>query len=240
MTQVVVYSRYSPRPNHSDREREEFAAAEDAQTLVLQAEVCARYCEMKRLVVTETIKDVETSARKTKLFERTGGARLRDLPSGSHVVASTLDRMFRDVVDGLHTMEFFEKLGIRLHFADQGGNSLDVSTADGKFLVTVLLGVAAREPHRTAERTAAAYAHRSKNGQRMSAPDKIPFGKCVSPNDADRLVDSPAELEIIEEVRKLRAAGSGLRAICRAMEGRELRGTKWHPETIRRLLRRAG
>lgn len=241
MTQVVIYARYSPRPVHSDEQKERVAADDDASTIKLQIEAAERYATMKCLMVTEIIRDVETSARKVPLFEREGGSRLKALPRGSHVIASTLDRMFRDTVDGLLALQHFESSGVHLHFADVGGCTLDVTSADGKFLTTVLLGVAAREPHRTAERTSAAYAHRTRSGQRMCAADCVPLGKRVDPTNPDRVVDCPDELAILDEVRTLSESGRGLRGICRAMEvkGVKLRDAAWHPTTIKRILRRS-
>jgi hypothetical protein len=73
---AIIYTRYSPRPaKEGDAER--IAANEDAESIRLQIDVCQRYAVMKELIVSETIKDPETSARQTPLFEREGGSRLR-------------------------------------------------------------------------------------------------------------------------------------------------------------------
>ena len=68
---VVVYCRFSPRPaREGDAER--IAAAEDAETLKLQIDVCERLAVMQKLPVDEIIRDPETSARKERLFDRDG------------------------------------------------------------------------------------------------------------------------------------------------------------------------
>ena len=69
---AIVYTRFSPRPA-KDGDAELAAANEDAESIQLQIDVCERYAIMKSLVITETIKDRETSARKTPVFQREGG-----------------------------------------------------------------------------------------------------------------------------------------------------------------------
>lgn len=73
MDNAVIYARYSPRPP-KDGEAERVAADEDAETIRLQIDVCNRYAKMKDLLVFDHIKDCETSARKTPMFEREGGS----------------------------------------------------------------------------------------------------------------------------------------------------------------------
>jgi DNA invertase Pin-like site-specific DNA recombinase len=108
MTEVISYTRYSPRPE-KEGDAERAAAMEDAESIQLQMDMNQRYATMKGLAITEVIKDPETSARKTPLFDREGGSRLKFLPKGSHVICMRLDRMFRSTVDGLQTVEHFQK-----------------------------------------------------------------------------------------------------------------------------------
>ena len=211
---AIIYSRYSPRPA-KDGDAERVAANEDAESIRLQIDICHRYALMKELVVTETIKDPETSARKTPLFEREGGSRLRSLPRGTHVICSKLDRVFRSTADGLRTMNHFKKLGIILHFADQSGCTLDLSTGEGEFMFTVMLAAAALEPRRTADRTSKAMKHRQSNGQRMTSAKTIPFGQMVDPNDSSRTIPCPAEIDAIDQAHQLSSLGLSLREIAK-------------------------
>ena len=79
MVQVISYTRFSPRPTKAG-DAERIAANEDAESIKLQLETNQRYATMKDLSITDVIKDPETSARKTPLFEREGGSRLKFLP----------------------------------------------------------------------------------------------------------------------------------------------------------------
>ena len=61
------------------------------------------------------------------------------------VVVLKLDRAFRNAVDCLATVEKWDKSRIALHIVDLAGNSIDSTTAAGKFMLTVLAGTAEME-----------------------------------------------------------------------------------------------
>jgi len=234
MTNAISYTRYSPRPvKEGDEERA--AAQEDAESIQLQMEMNQRYAVMKGLTITEVIKDPETSARKTRLFEREGGSKLQFLPKGSHVICMRLDRMFRSTVDGLQTVEFFQKKGIILHFADQSGCTLDLSTGEGRFMFTMLLSAAEFEPHRTADRTSKGMKHRQKNGQRMTSKQTVPFGQMVDPEDDSRTIPCESELWKANEAIALKARGFSLRDIARQIG--PIREKILSPQSVKNLMK---
>lgn len=232
---AIIYTRYSPRPE-KDGDAERIAADEDAETIQLQIDTCYRYAAMKSLAVTTVIKDPETSARKTPLFEREGGSHLRFLPSGTHVICSKLDRVFRSTSDGLLTMNHFKAKGIILHFADQSGCTLDLSTGEGEFMFTILLAAASLEPRRTADRTSKAMKHRQSNGQRMTSAKTIPFGQMIDPMNHDRTIDCPYEIVKIQHAYSLQQNGYSLRRI--ADEIGPVRGKTLSPSSVRLLIAR--
>ena len=230
---AIIYTRFSPRPA-KDGDAERIAANEDAESIRLQIDVCLRYAVMKELIVTETIKDPETSARQTPLFEREGGSRLQFLPSGTHVICSKLDRVFRSTADGLLTMNHFKKHGIVLHFADQSGCTLDLSTGDGEFMFTIMLAAAALEPRRTADRTSKAMKHRQSNGQRMTSDKTIPFGQMADPNDPSRTIPCAIEIDAIRLARQLSDDRVSLREIAKSIG--PIRGKILSPQSVKCLI----
>lgn len=236
---TFVYTRYSPRPvREGDAER--IAAAEDAETLKLQIDVCERLAVMQKLTVDEIIRDPETSARKERLFDREGGSRLKDLPRGSHIICSTLDRMFRNTVDGLLTVEHFKTRGIALHFADLGGCTLDTSSGIGEFMFTVLLGKSALEPRQTADRTSKGMKHRQKAGQRMTRPGYSPYGTTALPDGS--LVPNPAEQAVADRIMSMHDDGLTYSNIATELNDagvpRRKRGTKWDFAMVRSVVMR--
>lgn len=236
MNNAIIYTRFSPRPE-KDGDAERIAANEDAESIRLQLDACMRYAAMKSLVVSETIKDPETSARKTPLFEREGGSRLKFLPSGTHVICSKLDRVFRSTADGLTTMAYFKDRGIIMHFADQGGCTLDLSTGEGEFMFTILLAAASLEPRRTADRTSKAMKHRQENGQRMTSAKTIPFGQMMDPDNDTRTIPCPDELSAIDQAQALHANGVSLREI--AKELGPIRGKILSAQSVKILISKA-
>lgn len=233
---AVIYTRFSPRPV-KDGDAERIAANEDAESIRLQVDICHRYAVMKELIVTETIKDPETSARQTPLFEREGGSQLKCLPSGTHVICSKLDRVFRSTADGLLTMNHFKRQGIVLHFADQSGCTLDLSTGDGEFMFTIMLAAAALEPRRTADRTSKAMKHRQSNGQRMTSARTIPFGQMVDPDNDAMTIPCPDELDAINEAQQLSSLGLSLREIAKRLG--PIRGKILSPQSVKQLISKA-
>lgn len=233
---AIVYCRFSPRPA-KDGDAERAAAHEDAESIQLQIEVCQRYAMMKSLVVSEVIKDPETSARKTPLFDREGGSRLRFLPRGTHIVAMKLARLFRSAVDGLQTLEYFDSRGIVVHFADEGGVSLSTNTAKGKLVTTMLLAVAEYEPGETAERTSKGMKHRQSNGQRMTSAKTIPFGQMADPDDDAKTIPCQDELDAITLAHIAKKNGDSLREI--AYQLGPIRGKILSPQSVKCLLTKA-
>lgn len=238
--QATLYVRYSPRPA-KDGEEERRAALEDEQSIKCQIEECTRYCQRKGMEIVQVLKDPETSARKVSLFEREAGALLQDLPPGHHIVALDIDRMFRETADGLLTMRYFAQNGISLHFANQGGNSIDASTADGELFLTIRLGFAAYEPRKIAERTRRGMKHRQSEGELMGHPKLVRFGTRYDKKLA-KVVPDPEELEAIQAAVNLKRDGFTLRAIGRELKEQGLvRDGNWngHPYNITRMLNRA-
>jgi DNA invertase Pin-like site-specific DNA recombinase len=228
---ALLYLRFSPRPN-----------AEDARSLEVQEDRCRAYCDMHGLTVAHVVRDPETSARTVSLDDRDGGQELlRLIRSGGikHIVVQKLDRIFRSL-DGRVWMDRWGKAGVALHLADQGGCSINTSTAVGRFLAGQLLLVAELEPSLTSERTSDSMRFRQTEGQAMSK--HAPYGFMEGPvvNDKRTWVESPIEQATIARVRLLSAEGLGVRAIASTLqrEGIPPRGKRWHHQTVQKMLDR--
>lgn len=78
-----------------------------------------------------------------------GGAVMGRVAKGDIIIAAAWDRMFRDALDGLQTLQYLEKVGVRLICLDF---QVDTSTAMGKFAATILIGKGELERNQTSER----------------------------------------------------------------------------------------
>ena len=111
------------------------AQADHGVSLETQRESLTAYALMSKLDLVEVVADEGVSAS-IPLAERPGGARVLDLvearPPG-HVVAMKLDRLFRDTIDMLTQTRAWDRAGVAMHLTDFGGQTINTSTAIGKF-----------------------------------------------------------------------------------------------------------
>jgi DNA invertase Pin-like site-specific DNA recombinase len=199
-TPAVLYIRVSTD------EQADHGVSLDAQETKLRA-----YCELRGLDVTAVVIDAGVSAGKP-LARREGGKQVLDLIQRKQVqavVAFKLDRLFRNCGDCLTTTEQWDKKGVALHLVDMGGQTLDTSSAMGRFFLTVMAGAAELERGLVVERTTFAMAHKKAIGQRVG---EIPYGSQLA-DDGVTLLPHAGEQAVIEAVREARRRGLSQRAI---------------------------
>lgn len=228
---AIIYARYSPRPE------------DESDSLEVQEDAVRKYFDFAGIEVGKVIGDPETSARKVPLGKRRGGAELLDLTTGrkpkySIVGAMKMDRLWRDVVDGILTLKEWDSAGVACHFAQQGGQSINTTTATGRLVTNFLLSIAQFEPENTAERTSAALRHMQSNGFLAGG---VPYGKRLGPvvDGRKTLVDDESEVTIRDNrILPMRAEGMGYYKIARILnhEGVPARGGgKWWHTTVRNV-----
>ncbi len=227
-TKAVGYVRVS-----TDEQATEGVSLE-AQEAKLRA-----YCTLRGLDLVELVVDPGVSAGKA-LDRREGGRRILDLVRHREVgvvVAYKLDRLFRDCADCLTVTAGWDRAGIALHLIDLGGQTLDTSSAMGRFFLTVMAGAAELERNQIRERTAAALGHKRAKGEKTGG--RCPFGYRLAA-DGVHLEEEPAEQTVVATVLALRQDGLSIRAIAARLNEDNVpaRGKRWHPTTVKRLLDR--
>ena len=231
---AVVYCRVSTREQATE------GVSLDAQESALRA-----YCALRSLDVAAVVVDAGVSGGKA-LSTRAGGRRVLDLVESGEVcsvVAFKLDRLFRDACDCLAVTAQWDRLDVALHLVDLGGQSIDTSTAMGRFMLTVLAGAAEMERNQIRERTAAALQHIKGTGAQLGG-EALGWTRTDDTDEAGRLVvrKVQAECDTVERIMELRAEGMTLQAIADTLtaEGRPTkRGGQWYPMTVRNVLQRA-
>lgn len=224
---AVIYCRVSTEEQATE------GVSLDAQEAALTA-----YCALRRLDVAAVVVDAGVSGGKP-LHTRRGGRRVLDLVAAGavgHVVAYKLDRLFRDACDCLAVTAQWDRAAVALHLVDLGGQSIDTSTAMGRFMLTVLAGAAEMERNQIRERTTAALAHKASKGERVG---QVPFGARLAA-DGVHLEEHPEERRVLDLVAELRTEGLSIRAIAARLNTDNVpaRGRCWHPTTVARLLDR--
>lgn len=145
MDNVRLYTRVS-----TDEQRR------NGQSIEAQKEQLYEYCNNNNLNVLEYYEDNGFSGGTLKrpAFQKL----LKDLRSGEVVLTCRLDRLTRSTVDGLSVINTWndKNIGVKcIHDLD-----IDTTTANGKLILTVLLGLAANEREHASERINETFANK--------------------------------------------------------------------------------
>lgn len=149
--------------------------AESGLGMAAQLNRATQYAQFMGLVIDEDLADNGKSGT-IHLFQRPQGEKLlRMIDKGEveHVIAMKIDRLFRDTIDALTTVDYLTAKGVTLHFCDMGGATLNTSTAMGRFMFTNLAAIAEFESRMSSERTTAALAAKKANGDTLGRPCSI-------------------------------------------------------------------
>ncbi|MCB9558119.1 MAG: recombinase family protein [Deltaproteobacteria bacterium] len=213
-------------------------------SLAAQREAVTAYCRMRGITLAALVEDAGVSAAKP-LAQRDGGQRVLDLVQQGEVasvIAWKLDRLFRDASDCLTVTRRWDKADVALHLIDLGGQTLDTSTAMGRFFLTVMAGAAELERNLVGERTSAALAQLKSQGVKLGGA-ALGWQREGSQDQQGRRIVAAVheEQQTIKRILDLRALGASLREIAATLthEGyKTKRGGRWHASTVRAVLAR--
>lgn len=201
------------------------------------------YAAFRGLEVVEVVVDAGVSASRP-LADRPGGARVLELLEGAAeaVIATKLDRLFRDAGDCLNTTAAWDRRCVALHLLDMG---LDTSTPFGRAFLTMAAAFAELERNLIAERTRDGLAQVAREGVRLGGAALGWARTDETDGEGRRIVRAvEAELAVVDRIVALRAAGATYQGIADTLtaEGYATkRGGAWHPATVRNVaLRGAG
>src|SRR5215510_5677710 len=180
--------------------------AREGISLPVQEAKLRAYCDLRGLQVVEVVTDAGVSGGKP-MHSRTGGQRILDLVKRSavaHVVTYKLDRLFRDCADCLTVTAAWDKKAIALHLVDLGGQTLDTSSAMGRFFLTVMAGAAELERNLIREHTREAMGYVKSQGHKTGGD--VPYGFTVAA-DGKTLVAHEQEQAMLQAIRTARQRG---------------------------------
>jgi putative DNA-invertase from lambdoid prophage Rac len=195
------------------------------------------YAELKQLTLTTTATEDGVSGSIPFGQRPEGKALLARLRPGDALIASKLDRMFRDAADANETVHLLHRRGVILHLIDLGGNVSDGPI--GQLLLTIMAAIAEFERARIAERTAESKAQQRLQGTFLGG--LRPFGHLVAEREPDS--DTPRKLHVnaeeqaaMAEILDAAARGVSLRRIQADLNGRGIRISRG---TIANVINRA-
>ena len=152
VARVFAYARVSTTDQTTDNQAREIAAA-------------GFVIEPKRLIV-ETVSG-STAAKQRKAF-----VRLVDrLEAGDLLVVTKLDRLGRDAIDIVSTVNALEAGGVHVHCLALGG--MNLTSPAGKMTMSVIAAVAQFERDLLIERTQSGLARVKAEGKTLGRPAKL-------------------------------------------------------------------
>lgn len=210
--------------------------AREGISLAAQEARLRAYCELRGLRVVEVVIDAGVSGGKP-MHSREGGNRILDLVKRSavaHVIAYKLDRLFRDCADCLTVTAAWDKKAIALHLVDLGGQTLDTSSAMGRFFLTVMAGAAELERNLIRERTSEAMGYVRSQG--LKTGGDVPYGYAVAA-DGKTLVAQCGEQALLGAIRSARQRGLTQRQVVAEMAQQGYTTRKGTPLILRQVQR---
>jgi putative DNA-invertase from lambdoid prophage Rac len=142
------------------------STADQTTTNQVQEIEAAGFAVDPRRVVTETI------SGSVAADQRPAFARLVDrLEGGDVLVVTKLDRLGRDTIDVVGTVDRLAGIGVRVHCLALGG--ADLTSPAGRMVMTVLASVAQFERDLIVERTQAGLARAKAEGKALGRPSSL-------------------------------------------------------------------
>ena len=205
--------------------------ATSGHSIAAQTDRLTKYCEALGYNIYNVYVDDGVSGG-VPLKKRAAGSTLSDdikKRKIDTVVAYSLSRLFRDVVDGLSNIKAWDKKDISVVLLDVGGSSVDTSSAMGKMLISVMLACTELERTLTGERVSLVHQHKKANRQVYS---KAMYG---FDRVGDELVPNEEEQNVVQQMKSYRSDGYSYRKIATTLNAANIptkEQKQWYPKTV--------
>ena len=211
--------------------------AREGVSLEAQESKIRAYAELHDLDLVAVVRDEGLSG---KNLRRPGVQAVLDaVKSGEveHVIVSRLDRLTRSVRNLLEIVEdVLKPAGVQFHSLSE---TIDTSTPQGGFFLTLMGAMAQMEREMIGERVREALAYKLEVGEYLGA---APLGfEAVETPEGRKLAEVETEQQAVSRARELRAQGFTLRQVAEVLtrEGYQTkRGGQWYACTVQKVLSR--
>jgi len=219
MVKVAVYTRVSTEDQ-----------AKEGYSLDAQRERLLAYCEAQGWELAEFYEENGHSGRNTRrpAYQRMMDERAR----WDVILVMKMDRIHRNSKNFMIMMENLEKWGKKFTSMNE---SLDTSTAVGRFVVDIIQRIAQLESEQIGERTYMGMAHKAEYAPGLLGFNP-PFGYCIKDND---LALVPEEAETVRQIFARYSAGETMGNIAMTLNRAEIltrRKCAWTIWSISHLL----
>ena len=222
-TRAVGYVRVS---TDSQAER---GVSLDAQRAKLRA-----YADLYEIDLVDVIVDAGASARNLKRDGLQEALQLLESRQADAILVAKLDRLTRSIRDLAKLIDRYFGGG-RWALLSVSEN-VDTRSASGRLVLNLLGAISQWEREVISERTKDALAHKRATGEATGGDAPFGFAK----TEDGLLMPNNEEQQTLDLITQLRTRGTSVRAIASYLnvQGISARGSRWHPTTIARMLRR--
>jgi len=231
MTNAVIYTRFSPRPN-----------AEECESNEKQEERCRAYCKRNGYRLMSVCSD---SGLTGGTMDRPGLQdaidTVREIMDnkpgmkaiGARLIADSSDRLARDMLVSLMIRHEIAKAGGRIEYAN--GTPVIEETPEGRLCANILAAFASYERDRVQYATSRGMKRRQANGEWFGKP---PVGFMLDPECKTRLILCPQEQKALAMARSMKESGYPWSYISEYLNGHcgLFRGGAWKADTIRKAI----
>lgn len=209
--------------------------AVEGVSLSSQESKVAAYCEVNGLELVEIVRDEGVSAK--SLAGRPNARQLlQNAASNGHsIVVYKLDRMFRNTIEALTTIQALDAKGVTFHSISE---KLDTSSAMGRFFVTMLAALAELERSVVSERTSDVLQNRKSQGFRIGT---LPYGWRLA-EDTKSLILCATEQKNLKFMQDRKSQGATYQQIASDLEDlgvKTRKGGKLKKQNIFQILKNA-
>ena len=209
--------------------------AEEGVSIDAQRDRIAAWCVLNDCELTQVHVDAGISGKRADNRPALKDAIDEATQTGAVLVVYSLSRLARSTRDTLDIAERLEKAGADLVSLSE---KIDTTSAAGKMIFRMLAVLAEFERDVISERTKTALQHKKRNGERVGT---VPFGFKLAA-DGIRLIENPAEQEVIGLIHELKEAGQSSRAIADELTQRNIPtkkgGKRWAHTAVIKILKR--
>ena len=210
--------------------------AMDGVSLPAQQARIQRWCAANDYELVEMFTDAGVSGKRADNRPGLNRALNAACKRRAALVVYSLSRLARSTRDAIDIAERLDKAGADLVSLSE---RIDTSSASGKMVFRMLAVLAEFERDLVSERTMAALAHKSRNGERVGG---VPFGWQLA-DDGVALLPDDSEQSVITDIKTMRADGRSLRRIAAELTRRGVRtkkqNTRWTHQAVASIVKRA-
>lgn len=209
--------------------------AEDGVSLHVQRERIAAYAAAHGLGLAEVFADEGLSAKRGSKRPGLEKAMREVCKTRGLLIVFSLSRFARSTHDAIVLVERLEKCQADLASITE---SIDTTSAMGRFVFRLFASLGELERDQVSERTRAAMQHQRQRGRRISG--RVPYGYDL--RDDGQLVRNRREQRHLQKIVRWRMEGLSMRAIAERLNAKGIpakQGGQWVVSGVQSVLRRA-